>query len=756
LQIVNDTTLNCTPGSIEPDGEVPELLVGRYRLGDVLGRGGSAVVYAAKDQLTGDAVAVKLVPVLSAHARRQLRRELSALLALRLPGVLRLRDEGSLLDKSFFVTDLIEGVRFNEGVGRGWAAWRPRVVGLLDVLARVHLAGVVHRDLKPANVMVDRAGQVVILDFGLAQGRLVERASAGLIEGTPRYMAPEQREGRASDERTDLYAVGRMILELVTGEAPGPSLDGLRRAPVPAALVEMVEQMLAEDPRERPGSALDVLTALDADPRAEIGASMPPGPWSELQLRELFVDKKRSFLHLAEDASALLHEATGGDERAVRAELDRWMRAGLASWSDDGRLRVSRPAIEQIAAGRPGSPQAELVDLLEAGAEPEEVSAAARRIGAGMADSGHLERALSVLDAAELWARGTPSELGLLQDRVAWSLGLETPEAAERALYRVQRAEIEAEERQRLVMLLRGGRAALGGEPQRALEYLAEKPTGLPEPLEIYWHGVRWKAVSQLDLDAHEHELLAIEEWAERSPLRTSKWQGWMGYLRYRQQRYAEAAELLGAAARGRPGARERAQLLYMAAAALLEAGDLRGAQLSGESARELFREGRHTTLEAMVACLLRMVTLRRGEPGGPDLELVEAAADIPSIHRHVALTEAGFAFRAGELALCARLASLARRTEGTDPVSALAGALLVVVAPEQVDADTVALEASGLGPQVGLQVLGLCARGAGTRAEWRAQAGELAGELAGRNPDQRMELVSVREALGWLGFATA
>ena len=309
--------------------------------------------------------------------------------------------------------------------------------------------------------------------------------------------------------------------------------------------------MLAVDRADRPASALEVLAALDADPRPDIGARMPPGPWSEDQLRQLFVDRRVSSStsrKTPRSSCSRRPAATRGDRRA----LDRWIRVGLASWSGDGRVAITRSAIEQIAAGRPGSPQAELVSMLEAGADPEVVSAAARRIGQAMADAGHLERALAVLDAAELWARGTLSELGLLEDRVVWSLGLETAQACEQALYRVQRAEVAADRKQPLATLLRGGRAAFGGDPERALVHLATKPDGLPEPLEVWWHGARWKAVSQLDLETHERELLALEPWARSRPSRTSKWQGWLGYLRYRQQRYPEAAE--SPRPGGRPG----------------------------------------------------------------------------------------------------------------------------------------------------------------------------------------------------------
>ncbi|MCB9688020.1 MAG: serine/threonine protein kinase [Alphaproteobacteria bacterium] len=760
-----DATLDATvtgDGDRPPIGELPDgVLVGRYELGEVLGRGGSAEVRAARDLITGEAVAVKFVPLLGEHVRRQLRRELSALLALRIPGVVRLRDEGTVFDRSFFVTQRIDGVPFTEGAGTSWTSWRPRVLGLLDVLARIHLAGVVHRDLKPANVLVDRAGRVVVLDFGLAQGRSVEVPTGGLVEGTPRYMAPEQRDARPSDERTDLYAAGGMILELVTGEplTRPPRFDALRTAPVPPALVEVVEQMLAEDREDRPASALEVLARLDADPRDDIGAGMPRGPWSERTLRRLFVDRARSFLHLATDAAALLFEETGGDEERTRAVLQRWIRLGLASWSGDGRVVVTRAAIEQLAASRPGAPQAELVALLEAGADPEEVGALARRIGRRLAEDGHLERALALLEAAELWARGSPAELGLLEDRVTWSLGLETTAAADQALHGVQRAEIDPEARHRLTALLRGARSALGGDPRRALEQLADQPPGLPEDLDVYWHALRWKAASQLDVGTHAGELEALEPWARQSETRLGKWMGWSGYLRYRQQRYTEAAALLSRAAESRRVGRERALMLYMAAAAWLEAGAFDEARQATEAALPLLREARQPLHEAMVVCLSRWIALRAGPPGSPDLELVAAADDVPGIRPHLLLVEAGFAFRSGDLATCASLAERARdgvAEDAREPAAVLAGALWVAVAPATARIERGALLGvlPQLTPQVAIQALGLLAWGDGPSEAMVAPARGVLLALRDRDPDARLELLSVREAAERLGLS--
>ncbi|MEQ1568652.1 MAG: serine/threonine-protein kinase [Myxococcota bacterium] len=740
----------------EPAPGSTGLLAGRYELGAVIGRGGSAEVVEARDRLTGERVAVKWVPLLGPHAHRLLRRELSALLALRLPGVVRLRDDGTVGDRSFFVTDRIDGVPYTVGCAPGWESWRPRVIGLLDVLARVHLAGVVHRDLKPANVLVDRAERVVLLDFGLAQGRLVERGTGGWIEGTPLYMAPEQLRAEPCDERTDLYAAGAMIFELVTGRRwalePAGGRGELIRAAVPAALAEQVERMLAVDPAHRPRSALAVLEAIDADPRADLGAGLGPGPWTERALRALFVDRRRSFLHLAEDGARLLFAEAHGDPRATRATLERWIGAGLVSWSGDGRVVIAREAIEQIAAGRPGSPQAKLVAMLEAGAEPDEVSRAARAIGARLARSGHLERALGVLDAAELWARGTPSELGVLQDRVAWSLGLQTQNAVDRALYRVQRSELAAEDSRPLELLLRGGRAAFGGDPHRALELLDQKPQGLPERLEGWWHGARWKAASQLDFAIHERELDSISDWAACTPLRTSQWTGWRGYLRYRQQRYREAAELLLIAARTRPPGQERAQMSYMASAAFLELNELEHARRLARSAASAFRRGRNPTLEAQAVYVIRAVALRMPEPPAPNADWVDAGSDVP-VGSLLSLVEAGIAFRHSDFdQVVAWCDGIGVGSAVPPDLRLLSEALAFAANSERSLAPDWVDRVGALSPQIGLQVIGLVASRTELPPEVAALVAQWSNVLDARNDEARLDLVSVGDLRQWLG----
>lgn len=265
-----------------PVGEGAEPLAariaGRYTLGALLGQGASGSVYRAVDQFSSREVAVKLLTVLSEKQRERLVREVGALRVLRVPGVVRLLDEGELQGRSFIVMGLVEGEPFpgsrREG---GWSALEGTVCALLETLTRVHAAGIIHRDLKPGNVLVDDQGHPTLLDFGLARGADQTITAAGTVVGTPRYLAPEQVHGRPVDARTDLFALGVMIYEALAGRPPHEGLTtaellyakDLRPRPlsrrardVPDHVSAVIDQLLEPDPRLRPRSAATVLEAL--------------------------------------------------------------------------------------------------------------------------------------------------------------------------------------------------------------------------------------------------------------------------------------------------------------------------------------------------------------------------------------------------------------------------------------------------------------------------------------------------------------
>jgi tetratricopeptide (TPR) repeat protein len=263
--------------------------VGRYVLFDLLGEGSMGAVYRAWDDALDRIVALKVMQPSSSETdpeRARLRFEQEARLAARInhPAVAHVYDVGEHEGAPYIAMEFVPGrqLRADMSGGRQPAG---RVVFLarqiLDGLAEAHRVGVVHRDLKPENVMLSGRDQVKILDFGLAKpmfrdGRHRLDSSIG-ITGTPRYMAPEQLRGRPVDARTDLYAIGVVLYELLSGTPahPAESIAELvasvlepepPRLPdgdLPPPLVETVRRAMSRDPEARFQTAEDMRDALE-------------------------------------------------------------------------------------------------------------------------------------------------------------------------------------------------------------------------------------------------------------------------------------------------------------------------------------------------------------------------------------------------------------------------------------------------------------------------------------------------------------
>ena len=318
------------------DARAPRMVAGRYRLREVLGQGGNGQVWVADDVVLGEEVALKLLTRADAASLARARREIAALRLLRLPGVVRLLDEGVDGETPFLVMERLRGVPFpgaragqstragphaspaspagaaSPGAGPvdalastalqehtasmsgeaghavavsrmapwPWPTLAERAEALFEILARVHAAGIMHRDLKPANILVGAEGRPTVLDFGLSWGTPLGEhlTEAGTLLGTPAYLAPEQVRGADVDVRTDLYAVGVMLYEALTGRLPHhahdlqallyarvarPPLPLADLAPeVPAPIAALVGDLLATAPQSRPGSAAAVLAVL--------------------------------------------------------------------------------------------------------------------------------------------------------------------------------------------------------------------------------------------------------------------------------------------------------------------------------------------------------------------------------------------------------------------------------------------------------------------------------------------------------------
>lgn len=265
-----------------PPGETRTILRssrGIYRLLAPLG-GPHGQVYLAEDAREGRSVVAKVLPTSLPERLRAAEHELKALLTLQMPGVVKLIDHGEADRAHFLVLEHIRGRRFPLLVD--WHVVVERARCLLGTIRHFHERSIAHGDLKPSNVLVTESGAVVIIDLALASGGPLgdPRADPRVIHGTPAYMAPEMFCPELASACSDLYAVGLMLYEALTGWMPNPPNGGLTalirarqtvdapplrvHAPeVPEFLARLVHRMLARDPSKRP-SAEEALAAIEA------------------------------------------------------------------------------------------------------------------------------------------------------------------------------------------------------------------------------------------------------------------------------------------------------------------------------------------------------------------------------------------------------------------------------------------------------------------------------------------------------------
>ena len=262
--------------------------VGRFEILGFLGRGGFGVVYEARDATLGRTVALKTVRRRGRSNLPQDRLLLEAEAAARLahPNIVTLHDVGTSDRGPYLVMEMLRGESLASRLARGPLPPAEAVRVAHDVargLAHAHAHGVIHRDLKPANVFLCAEGTVKVLDFGLAHALGQQRPDGG----TPAYMAPEQRARAPEDERTDVFALGVMLFQMLSGDRPfgveGPNAFTRRAAPLDVAqspaLSDLVARMLERDPVRRPRDGQEVATALAAIQRElDTSPSTPSRP----------------------------------------------------------------------------------------------------------------------------------------------------------------------------------------------------------------------------------------------------------------------------------------------------------------------------------------------------------------------------------------------------------------------------------------------------------------------------------------------
>lgn len=271
-----------------PPGTV---LAGRFQVESVLGIGGMGVVYRAQDLSLGVTVALKLLRPELAHRRdvfERFRQELLLARQVSNPHVVRIHDLAQHEGRWLISMDYVDGETLDRRIDRDGplpvedAAAIARQVA--EGLAAAHAKDVVHRDLKPANVLLDRDGNAYISDFGVARSLATSGATEGLtrggaVVGTPHYLSPEQARGDAVDARSDLYALGLILYEMLAGKLPfaggtvaeilaqrmvrTPEPLARARADAPPWLQRLVDRLLRPQPAHRLQSAREVVAAID-------------------------------------------------------------------------------------------------------------------------------------------------------------------------------------------------------------------------------------------------------------------------------------------------------------------------------------------------------------------------------------------------------------------------------------------------------------------------------------------------------------
>ncbi len=374
----------------------------RYRLDSELGRGGMGTIYRAHDTLLDRDVAVKVLSdvTLSVESRARLLREAQAAAQLNHPNIVSVYDAGEAEGLGaggapFIVMELVEGQALHVGYHLEEILSIARQV--CAALEHAHAHGIIHRDLKPENVLIAPDGTAKLTDFGLARTAASRLTTEGTIVGTVFYLAPEQALGGEIDHRADLYALGVMLYELVTGQLPFTGDDLLAvisqhvHAPVippsthnseiPSGLDNLIIRLLGKQPEERPASAAEVRRGLEDLSRSEDApaARAPESPKILGLCPNNLPAQATPFIGRQVELAAVQGQLTHSDVRLLtltgpggtgKTRLGLQVAAGLLDHFQDGVFFVSLGSVSDPALVLPTIAQTLQVREVEGAPQP--------------------------------------------------------------------------------------------------------------------------------------------------------------------------------------------------------------------------------------------------------------------------------------------------------------------------------------------------------------------------------------------------
>ncbi len=381
-------------------------VIGPFELGDRIGVGGMGIVYRAVYTKTGTPVAIKILsPDLSSEEslQRRFEREISILKKLQHPHVVRYYGGGKVGMQRFYAMELVTGGSLERHLKDkqrlDWEEAIQYAKQIAEALEHAHTAGVIHRDLKPANLLITKDGKLKLTDFGIARDTTATAlTAAGRTVGTYAYMAPEQIRGKPPvDKKTDLYALGCVLFEMLTGETPFASenqgemlMMHLKEDPprvtslapnVPIWLEELIFDLLEKEPEKRPFDALAVQVKLDeiltkveeqksiaeATLRGEVtrAASTTQGDLKNLLKKKKKKKKDKSpfwekawflslcFLVFATAVGAFTYTRMYPSENALLSRVEK-----ITTGTDPGEWGGARADLEQMLTRFPSGPHA--------------------------------------------------------------------------------------------------------------------------------------------------------------------------------------------------------------------------------------------------------------------------------------------------------------------------------------------------------------------------------------------------------------